>query len=334
MQILLNGEKLDVQLEGESQLAEVLHGVLRWLESSPEFDAHDLQEFVLDGESYRRQPGGAWDLERFPQKLCEIGKLELFSEVRQIGVPACPDEFVQPVLIESLYALRNYFDMALQALDAKRFVFLERLFCDAAPLLELLERSVAAAMPGEVPEPAANTLPDANILPAANTLPAVNPLIGELKAGLALVHYFQGAQALENPEPSEQVRAVFQDAFLLLDELYKDYTALENGGMDALQLAASLEEQGKELVAALAQLQRGGGVRQSLHCVAELSRLLEQLLLQEDKALAGRFIELGPFLQQLGSAIEDMDMVSVSDLAEYEIVPLLEQMVASLKQKS
>ena len=328
MQILLNGEKLDVQLEGESQLAEVLHGVLRWLESSPEFDAHDLQEFVLDGESCRRQPGGAWDLERFPQKLCEIDKLELFSEVRQIGVPACPDGFVQPVLIESLYALRNYFDMALQALDAKRFVFLERLFCDAAPLLELLERSVAAAMPGEVAEPAAN------ILPAANTLPAVNPLIGELKAGLALVHYFQGVQALENPEPSERVRAVFQDAFLLLDELYKDYTALENGGMDALQLAASLEEQGKELVAALAQLQRGGGVRQSLHCVAELSRLLEQLLLQEDKALAGRLIELGPFLQQLGSAIEDMDMVSVSDLAEYEIIPLLEQMVASLKQKS
>ena len=322
MQILLNGETLDVQLEGESQLAEVLHGVLRWLESSPEFDAHDLQEFVLDGESYRRQPGGAWDLERFPQKLCEIDKLELFSEVRQIGVPACPDGFVQPVLIESLYALRNYFDMALQGLDAKRFVFLERLFCDAAPLLELMERSVAAAMPGEVPEP------------AANTLPVVNPLIGELKAGLALVHYFQGAQALENPEPSERVRAVFQDAFLLLDELYKDCTALENGGMDALQLAASLEEQGKELVAALAQLQRGGGVRQSLHCVAELSRLLEQLLLQEDKALAGRFIELGPFLQQLGSAIEDMDMVSVSDLAEYEIVPLLEQMVASLKQKS
>ena len=326
MQVLLNSEKLDIQLEDENSLGEILRGISDWLEfgpdTPPELAAHHLQAFVLDGKRFEvaEEPNENWG--HFSQKPNEIGKLELFSEVRQASLRADED-----VLLESLYALRNYFDMAQQALDAKRFSFLKKLFLEADSLLELFERSIAEAERRLAGENQLNHFVEAG----------ENLLTGELRANLELWSDFrQCPENLEQrEEATERTKAVFQDAFLLLDELYKDCAAKTSANNDTTQIAANLEQTGKELAVALGQLQRGGGVKQSLDCVAQLSRLLEQLLQKEIacEPLAQRFIEMKPFLEQLGSAIEEMDMVSVSDLAEYEIIPLIGQMVQLLKRE-
>ena len=325
MQVLLNSEKLDIQLENESSLGEVLQGISDWLKSggqsesvhrsSLELEAHYLTEFVLDGERFQVSK----ELSRFSQKPSEINKLELFSEMRVDKAN---------ILLKSLYSLRSYFDMALQALDKKYFTFLEKLFCEAGSLLEFFERSVLAA------EQRLRMVHSESVVnPLENS--SENPLIGELKANLELWNHFRRCPTKAEPleGATERTMAVFQDAFLLLDELYKDCVANIGSNMDASQIAASLEQKGKELSAALKQLQRGGGIKQSLDCVAQLSRLLEHSLQHEGDTLAGLFVEMRPFLHLLGSAIEEMDMVSVSDLAEYEIMPLIKQVISSLNEQ-
>ena len=323
MQILLNGERLDIQLEDENSLGEILHSVNDWLKSggqpvqgsAPEWKAHYLTEFVVDGERF--QVSEPWNY--FSQKPSEINTLELFSEVDQGNI-----------LLESLHSLRNYFDTALQALNKRNFSFLGKLFHETDSLLELFSRSILAAERHL-------ELVNSEIVENPLEKELENPLIEELKVCLDLWDNFQqysakklDAEPLE--EATELARATFQDAFLLLDELYKDCAA--SSTIDIDNIVANLEQKGNELTAALSQLHHDSGVKQSLNCISQISRLLEQLLQHEAvrDTLSGLFIQIEPFLQQLGRAIEEMDMINISDLTEYEIMPLIKQIVSSLRR--
>ena len=61
-----------------------------------------------------------------------------------------------------------------------------------------------------------------------------------------------------------------------------------------------------------------------------LEQLLQQQEIQGNKKLETLFNQMNPFLRELASAIEDTDTVNIGDLVEYEIIPLIQQIIDTL----
>ena len=352
MQILLNDEELDVQFENEKLLAEVLRGIANWMES----DAYYLREFILDGKHYtvQERPTGEWDFDLFQQELSQIDRLEIFSAPMPAYIGSDPVSLVsesENTILESLKTLFDYFRVAQNAFEKRQFTFLQDLFSDSEPLLELLQRSTSRA------EASLRSAADQRHL---HRLEYSKPLIGELKANLELWNYFQESPTRHwNQDPSgkkrDRMMAILQDLSIWLQEHYENYGAwllrparqLDNKENIAIELAqsgsfcdlsiaeiqAQVSQKSQELEEAVVQMQNGQ-VQPIFYRVSELSLLLEQLIQQNkvrgNQKLAALFTQMEPFLQELTHAIEYMDTVNIGDLVEYELIPLIQQIIDEL----
>ncbi|WGK68139.1 hypothetical protein P0082_06540 [Candidatus Haliotispira prima] len=370
MQVLLNGEELDVRFESEKSLAEVLDGIINWMES----DGYYLERFTLDGKRYVApdQLTGEWDFDLFQQELGEVGVLELRSVPMQAYSGTELNKAHESVVaesentvLESLKILGDYFRIAKEAFEDRKFIFLKDFFSDTGTLLELLERGVSRA------EMCLSGDGDARNEWEIGQGNHENPLITELKASLELWCYFQdgecNAEAVKQWQgeavsgDKDRMSMILENISQLLNDLYEDYgvwlsrsgeqseTRSREGSdaspnveltqprtfcdMNVHEIKVQLEQKIRDMEESVSRLQ-SGEIQQSLYCVSELSLLLEQLLQQgkikDNDTLVGLFIRLGPFLHDLTSAIENMDTVTIGDLVEYEIIPLTEQIISEL----
>ncbi len=225
MQILLNGEELDVRLEDEKLLTQFLCGIADWMEA----DACYLKEFTIDGSRYAlaEQPDGTWDFELFQQELESIDKLELFSE--ELQAYSQQQQLLQArqgaitsgenTILESLKILCDYFQIAHSAFESRKFIFLQDLFSEAGSLLELLGRcvtqaesalwhdgssreSAGGAWSQGNPEPSVRSFRSSEISHKGqsheNSCPQhgkyENPLLREFSSSLELWNYFQDSE--------------------------------------------------------------------------------------------------------------------------------------------
>ena len=234
MQILLNGEELDVQFENEKLLAEVLRGISNWIES----DSHYIKKIILDGTDYpiEEQPQGEWDFDLFQQELAQIEKLEIFSSpmqaYQQLELSNTHKHLIsenENTVLESLKTLSHYFQISQNAFENHQFVFLQDFFSDSKPLFELLQRCVGQAEIILSQENSERT--EYNLKQYNNS--HENPLITELKACLTFWNYFQdhkqNTEAItlwdkDSMRPAkERMNNILQAVQSLLKDLYEDY---------------------------------------------------------------------------------------------------------------
>ncbi len=370
MQILLNGEELEVKLENEELLAEVLRDIVNWLES----DSHCLKEFILDGKYYtlQDQPDGEWDFDLFQQELKQIEKLEIYSTPMQAykqlelsQAHKCVISESENTVLESLKTLGDFFQLARSAFENQQFIFLQDFFSDSGALVELLQRIVTQVESSLWREDG----PQHTEKNDSGT--DENPLITELKDSLEQWQYFQNSQYNTEAvkqwhkdaiyDKKERMLTTFQGISSLIKNLHNGYEAwlsrpnqepekpLETVSNPQLKVeiaqATTLSdinvgELRDQLIHKIQQLEesftqlQNGQVQDILYHVSELSLLLEQLLqqqeLQYNYQIKKLFTQLGPFLKELSQAIETIDTVTFGDLIEYEIIPLLQRIIEQL----
>ncbi len=370
MQILLNDEELDIQLENEKLLAEVLRGISNWIESDShylkEFILDGTHYFIQE------QPKGEWDFDFFQHQLTQIEKLEIFSSpmqaYQQLELNKVHKNLIsesENTILESLKTLSDYFQIIQNAFENRRFVFLQDFFSDSKPLFELIQRSieqVKTILWQEHSEAECDPKQYKN---------HENSLLTELKACLSIWNYFQdhqqNAQAIKlwnkNAIRTDKNRMneILKAIPLLLKDLHEHYTTWllrpeqhklntqEQAEVSVVELAQpalfcdiniteiqkQLTQKSQELEEALVQLQ-SGQTQQIFYYVSELSLLLEQLIEQQEiqgnKKLETVFNQITPFLKELANAIEETDTVNIGDLVEYEIIPLIQQIIDLLAE--
>lgn len=292
MEVWLDGAVLDLSLEEERYLSEVLSGLEEWLRAR----GLGLEKVLCDGAEVILPVDGGSDRE-----LGEVSRLDLFS---------CPDEGSadrEGTLRDQVFeTLRSFFEVALEALAEKRGEFLENLFSDSEQLIKLTKQHLGSRHFG---------------------------VLERLELELRELEYFQNDFSCYTPAQIDSFSALLNRLTALFVKENAVSEEKKTVLVDWQQEAEELNSILKDLEEAPVILQRGGvaGILREVNRLGEfLEKLLEKSEVLGRSEISSFFQLLQPHLEELIRAISEEDIITIGDLLEYEIVPVLKDLNAAL----